>query len=88
MKAYENKQIMTELSTDPVNCARDIQRFLQKLRLEDLKEYKPDEMVAQARERALQNKTSQNKSATQKLNLTPLSKSPTKKRKYTRKKAN
>ncbi|CAG5090216.1 Oidioi.mRNA.OKI2018_I69.PAR.g12509.t1.cds [Oikopleura dioica] len=85
MKAYENKQIMTESSTDPVECARDIQRFLQKLRLEDLKEYKPDEMVAQARERA---RTSQNKSATQKLNLTPLSKSPTKKRKYTRKKAN
>lgn len=88
MKAYKDKEMMTELSTDPADSARDIQRFLQKLRLEDLKEYKPDEMVTAARERALQNKTSQNKTATQKLSLTQQTTSPPKKRKYTRKKAN
>ena len=85
-QAVDNKEL--EIGETVADCDRDIERFLKNMRLEELKDYKPDEILAQVREREMQKK---NAKVSQKAKSTAAKKSteispPKAKRKYVRKK--
>lgn len=85
-QAVDNKEL--EIGETVADCDRDIERFLKNMRLEELKDYKPDELLAQVREKEIQKK---NAKIAEKAKSTAAKKSteispPKAKRKYVRKK--
>ena len=85
-KAVDNKEL--EIGLTVADCERDIERFLQKMRIEELKDYKPDEILAQVREQEIQKKEAKaaQKAKTAAAKKSAATSSPKAKRKYVRKK--
>lgn len=86
LQAVDKKEI--EIGATVADCDRDIERFLKKMRIEELKDYKPDAVLAEVREQAIQKKNAkiaQKKKTSEAKKSTEIS-PPKAKRKYVRKK--
>ena len=86
LQAVEKKEL--EIGLTVADCDRDIERFLKNMRVEELKDYKPDEILAQVREQEIQKKNAkiaQKAKSTAAKTSTEIS-PPKAKRKYVRKK--